>query len=176
MLHSATSYFLGPHQFDMCSHELCASNTRSRGALNDRVNAISLSFGVVTVSAPLPLPLAPIPLLLSSGLELVQVLLEPVVALFPEPAVFLYPVGDLLERPRLEPGGAPLCLPAPGDQPGPFEHPEVLGYSGQGHVEGLGQLSHGRRPRRQAGEDRSTRGIGERSERAIQPLCYRRHP
>src|SRR6266700_1568621 len=74
-----TSYLRGPHHFDRCSHEVCASNTRSRGASNTRVEAISVSEGVVTVSL---LPLAAMFLLLS--LELLQVLVEPVVALLPE--------------------------------------------------------------------------------------------
>src|SRR5437899_12702224 len=99
------SYFLGPHQRDMCSHEVCASNTRSRGASKTRVMTISRSDGVVTVSWLLPLP--PIALLLSSTLELVQVLVQSVVALLPEAAVPPGPLGDLLERPRLEPGGEP---------------------------------------------------------------------
>src|SRR5437867_3692922 len=119
----ANSYFLGPHQFDMCSHELCASNTRSRGASKTRVMTISRSDGVVTVSL---LPLPPIALLLSSSLELVQVLVETVVALLPEFPVPLRPLGDLLEGLRLEPRGPPLPIPAPGDEPGSLQHLEVL--------------------------------------------------
>src|SRR3989442_10456780 len=80
-----TSYFLGPHQCDMCSQEVCASNTRSRGASKTRVMTISRSDGVVTVSWLLPL--APIAILLSSVLELLQVLVQPVVALLPQTAV-----------------------------------------------------------------------------------------
>src|SRR5919106_3005943 len=102
MSQSTTSYFRGPHQFDMCSHELCASNTRSRGASKARVMTISRSDGVVTVSTLLPL--LPIALLLSSSLELVQVLVEPFVALLPEPTVPLGPLRDLLQRSRLEAG------------------------------------------------------------------------
>ena len=44
----ATSYLRGPHQLHMCSHELCASNTSSRGASKTRVMTISRSDGVVT--------------------------------------------------------------------------------------------------------------------------------
>src|SRR5438445_4502025 len=90
------SYFLGPHQCAMCSHELCASNTRSRGASYPRVETISLSDGVVTVSL---LALAPIALLLSSVLELLQVLVQPVVALLPDPPIPLGPFAHLLPRP-----------------------------------------------------------------------------
>src|SRR6266571_2161077 len=87
----------------MCSHEACASNTRSRGASKTRVMTISRSDGVVTVIWLLSL--APIALLLSSSLELLQVLVQPVVALLPEAPVPLGPLGDLLERSRLDLGG-----------------------------------------------------------------------
>src|SRR5436190_20482659 len=117
----------------MCSHDVCASNTSSRGASNSRVDTISRSDGVVTVSVLLPL--ATIAFLLSSSLELLQVLLQPVVALLPELAVPLGPVGDLLQRPRLQPGGAPLPVPPPGDQPRPLEHLQVLRHGRQAHLE-----------------------------------------
>src|SRR5712691_1181219 len=162
------SYLLGPHQFDMCSHEVCASNTRSRGASKTRVMTISRSDGVVTVSWLLSLP--PIVLLLSSTLELVQVLVQPVVALLPEAAVPLGPLGDLLERPRLEPGGPPLPLPAPRDQPRPLEHLQVLRDRRQAHLERFRQLGDGGLPRRQPREDRPPRGIRERRERPVEPI------
>src|SRR2546428_926514 len=117
----------------MCSHEACASNTRSRGASNTRVMTISRSDGVVTVSWLLPLP--PIALLLCSPLEVLQVLVQPVVALLPEVPVPLGPLGNLLERPRLEPGGPPLPLPAPRDQPRPLEHLQVLRDRREAHLE-----------------------------------------
>src|SRR5437867_12900715 len=119
----------------MCSHELWASKTRSRGALKTRVMTISRSDGVVTVS-PL-LPLSVIAHLLSSSLDLVQVLVQPVVALFPEAPIPLGPLGDLPERPSLEPGGPPLPLPAPRDQPRPLEHLQVLRDGPQAHLERL---------------------------------------
>src|SRR5207244_13229876 len=112
-----------------------------------RVMTICRSDGVVTVSWLLPLvPIAP---LLSSALELLQVLAKPVVALFPEPAVPLGPRGDLPERPRLEPGGAPLPLPSPRDQPGPLQHLQMLRHRRQAHLERLRQLGDGSLSRRQ---------------------------
>src|SRR5205823_9699837 len=111
----------------MCSHEVCASNTRSRGASKVRVITISRSDGVVTVSS---LPLPPIALLLPSSLELVQVLVQPVVALLPEAAVRRGPLGDLPQRARLEPRRPPLPLPSSRDQPGPLEHLQVLRHGG----------------------------------------------
>src|SRR5437588_386865 len=166
------SYFRGPHQCDMCSHELCASNTRSRGASKMRVERISLSDGVVTVSL---LPLAPIALLLSSTLELVQVLVQSVVALFPEPTVPLGPLGDLLQRARLEPGGPPLALPAPRDQPGSLEHLQVLRDRRHGHLERLGQLGDGGLSGREPREDGPPRGIREGRERSVQLVCRHHH-
>src|SRR6266498_1002478 len=156
----AISYLLGPHHCDMCSQEVCASNTRSRGASKTRVMTISQSDGVVTVSWLLPLPL--IALLLSSTLELVQVLVQP--------AVRLSPFGDLLQRCRLEPGGPPLRLPAPCDQSRPLEHLQVLGDRGQSHVERLRQLGDRGLPRRESREDRPPRGIRESGERAAQAI------
>src|SRR4249920_1341497 len=112
--HFTTSWFLGPHQCDMCSHELCASNTSSRGASKTRVMTIFRS-GVASVC--LYLPSSPIALLLSlawtSSLELVQVLVQSVVALLPEAAVPVGPLGDLLQRDRPQPRGPPLPLPSP---------------------------------------------------------------
>src|SRR6266545_2953197 len=134
---------------------------------------ISWSDGVVTVSALLALP--PIALLLSSTLELVQVLVQPVVALLPEAAVPLGPVGDLLEWPSLEPGGPPLPLPAPRDEPRPLEHFQVLRDRRQAHLERLRQLGDGGLPRRQPREDRPPRGIRESRERAIQPIGHHSH-
>src|SRR6266511_3782440 len=169
----AISYFLGPHQCDMCSHEECASNTRSRGASKTRVMTISRSDGVVMVSFLLPLP--PIALLLSSSLELVQVLVKPVVGLFPEPPVPLGPLGNLLERSRLQAGRPPLPLPAPRDEPGALQHLEVLRDRRQAHLERLRQLGDGSLPRRQSGEDRPARGIRERPEGAVQPFGGLQH-
>src|SRR6266542_3270541 len=125
----------------MCSHEVCASNTRSRGASKTRVMTISRSEGVVTVSLLLPLP--PIALLLSSRLELVQVLVQPIVTLLPEATVPLGPLGNLLERLRPQPGGTPLPLPAPRDEPGALQHLQVLRDRRQAHLERLRQLGDG---------------------------------
>src|SRR5712691_9434646 len=165
------SYFLGPHQCDMCSHEVCASNTRSRGASKTRVMTISRSEGVVTVSWLLPLP--PIARLLSSSLELLQVLVQPVVALLPEPTVPLGPLRHLFDWPRLEPCGPPLPLPASRDEPRPLKHLQMLGDRGKSHREGLGQLGDGCLARGEPGENRPPRGIGESREGAVQVVgCH----
>src|SRR4029450_3442344 len=106
------------HQFDTCSHELCASNTSSRGASKTRVMTIFRP-GVSIVCLYLPFP--PIALLLplawSASLELVQVLVQSVVALVPEAAVPVGPLGDLLDRGTPAPRGPALPLPTPRDRP-----------------------------------------------------------
>ena len=126
----ATSYLRGPHQLLMCSHELCASNTRSRGASNVRVMTISRSDGVVTLSL-----LSAIAVFLSSSLELFQVLVQPVVSLFPETAVMISPIRNFLERFRLQPSRPPLPLPAPRDEPGSLQHLQMLGDRRQADIE-----------------------------------------
>ena len=60
-------------------------------------------------------------------LQLVQVVVQAVEALFPEAAVVLQPLGGVLERARLEPAGAPLGLAPALDQAGALEDLEVLG-------------------------------------------------
>src|SRR6266542_1533082 len=129
----------------MCSHELCASNTRSRGASNTRVVTISRSDGVVTVSTLLPLPIAFLP---SSALELVQVLVQPVVALLPELPVSFGPLGDVPERPRLEPGGPPSPWPAARDPPRPRDHFPVPRDRRPRHLDTTCKRSDGRLPPR----------------------------
>src|SRR5688572_299444 len=156
----------------MCSHEVCASNTRSRGASKTLVMRISLSDGVVTMSL---LPLPPIALLLSSSLELIQVLLQPVVAFLPETPVPLRPRGDLLQRSRLEPGWPPLPLATPGDEPRSLQHLQVLRDGRQAHLERFRQLRHRGLPRRQPRQDRPPRGIREGREGAVQPTGCRGH-
>src|SRR5437763_12261334 len=151
----------------MCSHELWASNTSSRGASKIRVEAISRSDGVVTSSL---LPLGAIVLLLSSYLELFQVLVQPVVALLPEAAVPLRPLRDLLQRPRLEPGRPRLPFPAPGDEPGPLQHLQVLGDGREADLERRRQLGHRGLSHGEPGHDGPARGVGQGGERAVQAV------
>ena len=58
-------------------------------------------------------------------------------------AILSDPVGDILERSRLEPAGAPLRLAAARDEAGTLQHLEMLGDGGQGHLERLGQFGDG---------------------------------
>src|SRR5262245_1300441 len=159
----------------MCSHELWASNTSSRGASKTRVMTIFRP-GVSIVCLYLPFP--PIALLLSvawplawsASLELVQVLVQSVVALVPEATVSVGPLGDLLERGGAEPRGPPLPLPPPRDEAGSLQHLEVLRDRGQAHLEGLRQLGHRGLALRQTREDGASGRIRQGPERAIQPI------
>src|SRR5439155_20712718 len=71
--------------------------------------------------------------------ELLQVGIEAIETLFPDRAVALGPRGDFLERSRLEPAGPPLGLASTHDQARPFEHPQIIRYSGQTGLERSGQ-------------------------------------
>jgi len=60
------------------------------------------------------------------SLYLTEIVVKPIEAFFPEPAVTLDPIGDLPERTAPEPAGPPLRPPALGDQPRAVEDLEVL--------------------------------------------------
>src|SRR5438067_13661657 len=86
----------GPYQWIRCLGSVQTANTSSRGASNTRVKTSSRSVvsaarsGVVVIG------------LLLLGLEVVEVLGQPVEALGPEPLVGLDPVVDRLEPVRVE--------------------------------------------------------------------------
>src|SRR5687767_10145217 len=64
-------------------------------------------------------------------LQFLQVAVQPVEALVPEAAVVLHPVGGVLQRLGAEPARPPLRLPAAFDQPGAFQHFQMLGDAGE---------------------------------------------
>src|SRR5947207_1946943 len=155
----------------MCSQELCASKTRSLGASNCLVITVSRSPRVSTLNSRSAAAISPL-----LPLHLFQIPAELVVPLFPELPVGLRPVGDVLDRLRAEPARAPLGVPAPGDQSGPFQHLQVLRDRGLAHRERLRQLRHGRLALRQPLEDRSARRIRERREPGVESLGGGCHP
>src|SRR5215470_9513161 len=114
-----------------------ASKTIARGASKTRVISSCVSVGVVYVVTPSLVPLTMGLLLL---LEVFEVVVEPRVARIPEAAKFSGPLGDLLERGRVEGTGAPLRFSAALNEPGTLEHAEVLGYGRPAHREGSRQL------------------------------------
>src|SRR5438874_6883831 len=119
----------GPHQWATCLGSVHIRQTSSRGASKTRVATISFCAAFAT---------AMFLLLLFFLFELAQVLVQAVEARFPEFAVVPDPVGDLLERRRLEVAGSPLRVAAAGDQSGALEHLQMLGDGRETHVEGLG--------------------------------------
>ena len=86
---------------------------------------------------------------------------EAVEARIPQLAVLLQPVGHVLQRARLNLARPRLRLAGPQDQPTALEHLDVLRDGLDRHVERLGELVDRRGPRRQPGEDRAPRRIGE---------------
>src|SRR5439155_17010691 len=154
-----------PHHRRMCSHALCARNTSSRGASKTRVRTISRSDGVVTVRAPL------LAWLIAALLQLVQVVVEVLVALLPEPPVLLGPLRDPAQRCRYEPAGSPLGIAATGDQPRALQHLQVFGDRLKAHRERRGQLVDRGLALRQPGQDGAAGRVGERREHAAELVC-----
>jgi hypothetical protein len=67
-----------------------------------------------------------------------KIVVQAVEAFFPEAAVVLYPVGDILEWRCLKAAGAPLGVASAGDEAGALEDFQVLRDGGKAHVERLG--------------------------------------
>src|SRR5438093_9726240 len=125
-----------------------------------RVMTISRSDGVVKVVAALCFAVTFLLLLLQFN----QIFVEALEALVPEAAIVFEPVGDVLERRRLEPAGPPLRLATLRDQAGALQHLEVLGHRGSTDLEGCGQLLDRRFALSEACKDRAARRVGERRE------------
>src|SRR3970282_1378219 len=140
--------------------------TRSRGASMTRVATISRSPCVVGGRG-----LAGRVMFLLLFLQLAQIVVQAVVALFPEAPVVFEPVAGRLKGGEFEPAGAPLRLAPAGDEAGPLEHLEVLGHGGQGHLERGSEFRHRRLPIREAEEDLAAGGVGECREGAAELVC-----
>jgi hypothetical protein len=68
-----------------------------------------------------------------------------------------------------------LSSSTPRDQPGAFEHLDVLRDGGERHFERLGELVDGRRTVCEAGKDRSSRRAGQCGKRLAEPILLDRH-
>src|SRR6516165_11597849 len=124
----------GTHQRARCSGSVHILETSRRGASKIRVMTSSRSAERAAASALiaiLPLP----------ALQFAEILVEAIKAVVPETAVVLEPLGGVLERPRLEPAGPPLRLAAACDQPGAFQHLQVLRDGRKAHRKGLRELA-----------------------------------
>src|SRR6188508_334281 len=156
----------------MCSGLLIASNTRWRGASKTRVRRISHSDGVVTAKLSLFTAL-PTGMSLLLCFEFLQVRVQTIEALLPDGPISLRPLGHFLERRRVEPAGPPLGITSPDDQPCAFENTQVLRDGRHAHRERLRQFGDRALTRREAAENRTPGGVGERGERGAQLIdCH----
>src|SRR6478672_11245680 len=154
----------GPHHCERCFGSVHTDHTSSRGALTSRVPTIT--FG--SESRSTLLVAATLLLLLFRGLPLrrfrlqrAEIILQPIEPLLPEPAIFLEPVVDALQRIQLDPARPPLRLAAAGDQAGMLQHLEMPRDRGPADVERFGQFRNRGFAERQPGQNRSTRWVGE---------------
>src|SRR5579864_2280976 len=95
---------VGPHHCARCFGSVHACQTRSRGASSTRVPVIAIG------SARSMLFLALTRALL--GLQDLEIIIEAIEPLLPEPAIFRQPVVNRLERGRLDSTRPPLRLAA----------------------------------------------------------------
>ena len=106
-----------------------------------------------------------------------KVFVQSVEAFFPESAVVIDPLGDVLERAGVEMAGPPLRVAAAGDQAGALEHFEVLGDRRHAHVERLGERGDRRLAVvRETGEDRTPGRIGEGGEGQAEMIAVHIQP
>src|ERR1700704_4837841 len=138
-----------------------AFQTRETGASKVRSTTSGSSFVTTLSFAAISLLLALNFLRLVLALQFPEVAVQLVEALFPVTPVVLDPVGDVLERIRLEPARPPLRLASALDPARALEHLQVLGDGGQADLEGLGQFHDRGFPRGEAREDGTPRRIGE---------------
>src|ERR1022692_1788057 len=170
----------GPSHWASSSGSVCARNTRSRGASNSRVMMICGMPGSAVICV-LPIVgslrsdrLVAAGVVLPDALQCREQLVEPLMALVPEPLVAGQPGGYLAQRLGVqvaEPGGRP---PGAGDEPRVLQHLQVPGDGRLGHAERRGQLCDGGIPLGQPGQDRPPDRIRERPEDEAQLVG--RHP
>src|SRR3954452_5341527 len=104
------------------------------------------------------------------SLQLAQVILQAIEALFPEAAVVFEPVGGIFQRTGFEPAGPPLRLAPPLNKTRVLEHLEMLGDRRKAHGERFGQLDDGSLARNEASQDRAPRRISEGREGGVEAI------
>src|SRR5271165_1501000 len=109
---------VGPHHCPTIIGSVQALNTSSRGASKTGVMTSTRSAG--SLAALFPSSLAAMFLLLR--FQGAQIFVQSVEALLPESPVVLQPVGDALERARLQPAGPPLRFATARYQPRPLQY------------------------------------------------------
>src|SRR3989442_1451601 len=143
------------------SLSVSAFQTRATGASRGRSTTSGSSFVATLLFAAISLLLALNFLRLVLALQFLEVAVQLVEALLPVAPVVLDPVGDVLERSRLEPAGPPLRLAAALDQARASQNLQVPGHSGKADVEGFCKLLNRSFSRGESSENRAPGGIGE---------------
>jgi hypothetical protein len=103
------------------------------------------------------------------------VLFKLVKARLPHPPVFIDPLEGLVEPGELEMARPELGVTGSRDQAAAFEHLQVLGDTGQRHLEGRSQLVDGRISLGEASHDRTPRRVSESGESSVKPLLGQWH-
>src|SRR5215475_512650 len=150
----------GPHHCARCFGSVHTENTNVRGASSTRVPIIergSFSRSMLFLTAMVFLPLV----LFLLRLQHLQITVEAIEPLFPEPSVFLEPFISFPERAYIDSAGAHLRVPAARDEPCTLENFQVFGNRRQAYVERLGKLQHGGLAKCEPRENRPPRGIGK---------------
>src|SRR5437868_9165330 len=185
----------GPNQRLSSSHLVNASKTIARGASNTRTILTSRSEGVVTLSVPVlsmreqgwglvdgPWKLsvcsslgrrpycAPGLRLRVLSLHLLEQKVEPAEVALPDLAIVIEPATCVGERLWLEAAWPALRVAAARDETSVLEYLEMLGDRGLAHREGLGQLHDACLARREPGENRAPRRVGEGGKGGIETI------
>src|SRR5579883_1945708 len=117
----------GPHHAARCLGSVQAWKTSSRGASKVRASSNwPFTANGRLAAALLFAGFADMRFLLFLLLHCVQIFVQAVEAILPEPPVMFEPAGSVLERPRFEPTQPPLRGPAACDQPRPLQNLQVL--------------------------------------------------
>src|SRR2546423_11843723 len=121
----------GPYHAAKCSGSVHICQMSSTGA-SKRRSIFTASWEVVLSAIVFAC--------LSFPLKLREVVVHPVEAGLPDGPVLLRPGRDLFERGGVERTGSVLGALTPSDQPGPFQHLDVLGDGRERQLERLGEL------------------------------------
>src|SRR5437588_6980851 len=147
----------GPHHCATIFGSVQALNTSSRGASKTRVTTNSCSsFGAKF----------PVAMLFLLFLHVLQIFVETVETLGPEPPIAPHPIGDILERRGGNTAWPPLCFAPACYQAGVFQHLEVPGNRGHAHVERRSQFRNRGLAGSHAGEDGTASRVSKRGQRS----------
>src|SRR5215472_9692380 len=175
-------YSRGPSHCCSSSGSVYARYTRSRGASNSHVmmicgmpgSAVICVLAIVVSLRPGRLPTAAVVVL---ALQRREQLVEPLVALVPEPLVAGQPGGHLAERVGLQVAEPRGRAPGPRQQARLLQHLQVPGDRRLGHAERRGELRDGRVALRQPGQDRPPGRVRQGPEDQADLVCVlHNHP